>query len=181
MGSLAWKRCIEVVCTHALFDNTQEVGADGELTAAEIKRKKRLGTCCWGLHKARIEHRASMPCCTTISVYTPVHTLLSHACANTPTPPPHTHTERDPLHQGLIVKRSNLRSRNYDLQLDAKLGKTQIVSAHAGLSSQAGYYCNVCDCVLKDNQSWLDHINGKYHNRALGMNMVAERVTVDAV
>lgn len=108
------------------------------------------------------------------------HTLREKE-ASSSSPTTTTPTERDPLHQGLIVKRSNLRSRNYDLQLDAKLGKTQIVSAHAGLSHQAGYYCNVCDCVLKDNQSWLDHINGKYHNRALGMNMVAERVTVDTV
>ena len=91
------------------------------------------------------------------------------------------HTARDPLHQGLIVKRSNLRARSYDLQLDAKLGKTQIVSAHAGLSQQAGYYCNICDCTLKDNQSWLTHINGKYHNRALGMNLKTERVTVEEV
>lgn len=28
------------------------------------------------------------------------------------------------------------------------------------LSQQAGYYCNVCDCVLRDSQSYLDHING---------------------
>lgn len=49
------------------------------------------------------------------------------------------------------------------------------------LSQQAGYYCGVCDCVLRDSQSYLDHINGKYHNRALGMNMVVERSTVDQV
>lgn len=90
-------------------------------------------------------------------------------------------TARDPLHQGLIVQRSNLRARTEDLQLDAKLGKTQIVSAHAGLSQQAGYYCNICDCTLKDNIGWLTHINGKYHNRALGMNLKTERVTVDEV
>jgi len=46
---------------------------------------------------------------------------------------------------------------------------------------QAGYYCSVCECVLRDSQSYLDHINGKYHNRALGMNMVVERSTADQV
>ena len=28
------------------------------------------------------------------------------------------------------------------------------------LAQQAGYYCNVCDCILRDSQSYLDHING---------------------
>lgn len=85
---------------------------------------------------------------------------------------------------------------------------------------QAGYYCSVCDCILRDSQSYLDHMcavaralthvqhirelsilvttahdsskanakhlscrcsNGKYHNRALGMNMVVERSTADQV
>ena len=48
-------------------------------------------------------------------------------------------------------------------------------------SLQAGYYCNVCDCILRDSQSYLDHINGKYHNRALGMSMVVEKSTADDV
>ena len=46
---------------------------------------------------------------------------------------------------------------------------------------QAGYYCNVCDCILRDSQSYLDHINGKYHNRALGMSMTVEKSTADDV
>lgn len=53
--------------------------------------------------------------------------------------------------------------------------------AHHGCFLQAGYYCSVCECVLRDSQSYLDHINGKYHNRALGMNMVVERSTADQV
>ena len=48
-------------------------------------------------------------------------------------------------------------------------------------SMQAGYYCNVCDCILRDSQSYLDHINGKYHNRALGMSMTVEKSTADDV
>lgn len=45
--------------------------------------------------------------------------------------------------------------------------------------AQAGYYCSVCDCILRDSMSYLDHINGKYHNRALGMNMRVERSNAD--
>ncbi len=47
--------------------------------------------------------------------------------------------------------------------------------------AQAGYYCSVCDCILRDSASYLDHINGKYHNRALGMSMRVERSTADDV
>ena len=46
---------------------------------------------------------------------------------------------------------------------------------------QAGYYCSVCDCILRDSMSYLDHINGKYHNRALGMTMRVERSNADQV
>ena len=49
------------------------------------------------------------------------------------------------------------------------------------LCLQAGYYCSVCDCILRDSASYLDHINGKYHNRALGMSMRVERSTADQV
>ena len=49
------------------------------------------------------------------------------------------------------------------------------------LRLQAGYYCSVCDCILRDSASYLDHINGKYHNRALGMSMRVERSTADQV
>jgi U4/U6.U5 tri-snRNP component SNU23 len=89
--------------------------------------------------------------------------------------------ERDPLHQGLIAHRSNLKARDRELDLESRLGKTQMVVAGASASAQAGYYCSVCDCTLRDSQSYLDHINGKYHNRALGMSMRAERSTAEQV
>lgn len=53
--------------------------------------------------------------------------------------------------------------------------------AGAAPASQAGYYCAVCDCSLKDSTTYLDHVNGKWHNRALGMTMRVEQVGVDSV
>ncbi|PSC74503.1 Zinc finger matrin-type 2 [Micractinium conductrix] len=89
--------------------------------------------------------------------------------------------ERDPLAQGLIVARANLKARDYQIDLANKLHKTQVVSVTMPLSQQAGYYCSVCDCVLRDSQSYLDHINGKWHNRALGMSMRVEKSTAEQV
>ena len=98
-----------------------------------------------------------------------------------PSLPPSPLAERDPLHQGLIVQRANLKSRDYQIDLASKLNKSQVVSVAMPLSQQAGYYCSVCDCVLRDSLSYLDHINGKWHNRALGMSMNVEQSTAEQV
>lgn len=66
-----------------------------------------------------------------------------------------------------------------------------MVSVAMPLSQQAGYYCNVCDCVLRDSQSYLDHINGALRGRAARVvpwgacgpwtNRLASRAVVAAV
>ena len=89
--------------------------------------------------------------------------------------------ERDPLHQGIIVQRATLRARDQQIDLAANLNRTQMVSAGAPLSAQGGFYCEVCDAVLKDSHAWLDHLNGKWHNRALGMSMRVEKSTLEQV
>lgn len=75
-------------------------------------------------------------------------------------------------------ERALLKERDFKVDLDSRLGKTMVVGSSA-ISS--GYHCSTCDCVLKDSISYLDHINGKRHQRALGMSMRVERSSVEQV
>ncbi|KAH9305837.1 hypothetical protein KI387_010241, partial [Taxus chinensis] len=79
------------------------------------------------------------------------------------------------------VQRQPLKHRDYEVDLVSRLGKTQVVTPVAPLSQQAGYYCSVCECVVKDSANYLDHINGKKHQRALGMSMRVERASLEQV
>ncbi|KAJ3703822.1 hypothetical protein LUZ61_007527 [Rhynchospora tenuis] len=83
--------------------------------------------------------------------------------------------------KGPPVQRKPLKQRDYEIDLESRLGKTQVVTPIAPLSQQAGYYCSVCECVVKDSANYLDHINGKKHQRALGMSMRVERASLEQV
>ena len=82
-------------------------------------------------------------------------------------------------------QRAFLKPRESKIDLESKAGKTElftpnIVDTKRGVSGP-GYRCEVCDCVLKDSASYLDHINGKKHLRALGFSMRVERSDTDQV
>eukprot|EP00315_Gephyrocapsa_oceanica_P011694 CAMPEP_0185292584 /NCGR_PEP_ID=MMETSP1363-20130426/6192_1 /TAXON_ID=38817 /ORGANISM="Gephyrocapsa oceanica, Strain RCC1303" /LENGTH=243 /DNA_ID=CAMNT_0027888845 /DNA_START=29 /DNA_END=760 /DNA_ORIENTATION=- len=82
-----------------------------------------------------------------------------------------------------IVQRAPLQRRTEELRLDKFEGSRQLVTgaqAQAG-SFSAAYHCKVCDCVLRDSANYLLHINGRKHNRMLGMSMRAERSTLEEV
>ncbi|KAL9685352.1 hypothetical protein QQ045_022801 [Rhodiola kirilowii] len=83
--------------------------------------------------------------------------------------------------RGPVVQRKPLKHRDFEVNLESRLGKTQVVTPVAPLSQQAGYYCSVCECVVKDSANYLDHINGKKHQRALGMSMRVERASLEQV
>ncbi|PIA59494.1 hypothetical protein AQUCO_00400406v1 [Aquilegia coerulea] len=83
--------------------------------------------------------------------------------------------------KGPPVQRKPLKHRDFEVDLESRLGKTQVVTPIAPLSQQAGYFCSVCECVVKDSANYLDHINGKKHQRALGMSMRVERASLQQV
>jgi len=73
------------------------------------------------------------------------------------------------------------KAREAPVNLTAFLNKTATISNDAPSWLQGGFYCEACDCVLRDSQNYLDHINGKKHQRAIGSSLQPERATVEQV
>jgi len=99
-------------------------------------------------------------------------------------------------------KRAFLKARTSKIKsLDDKIGSVEMVNPEAMATTKAvivesdysskdtpavtkmgvGWHCRVCDCFLKDSLTYLDHINGRKHQRNLGYSMRVERSTKDQV
>lgn len=56
--------------------------------------------------------------------------------------------------------RAFLKAREQRVTLDTNVGTVKVVKTDE-LGKNGGYYCEVCECTLKDSVAYLDHINGK--------------------
>ncbi|KAF1319974.1 Zinc finger matrin-type protein 2, partial [Globisporangium splendens] len=71
--------------------------------------------------------------------------------------------------------RAFLKARSQKVTLDNNVGTVRVVKSD-DMNKNGGYYCEVCECGLKDSVAYLDHINGKKR-----YSMRVERSTVDQV
>lgn len=77
-----------------------------------------------------------------------------------------------------VVPTEPLRKRETKVDVFKNVGQYQVVTNNTALAQRGGWYCDVCECLLKDSNTYLDHINGKKHQRRLGMTMRPERATL---
>jgi U4/U6.U5 tri-snRNP component SNU23 len=93
-------------------------------------------------------------------------------------------------------QRAFLKARKTKIDLESKVGSSEIINpeeaakssiqitdgvSKVGGSGGVGWHCKVCDCYLKDSLTYLDHINGKKHQRNLGYSMRTEKSTTEEV
>lgn len=78
--------------------------------------------------------------------------------------------------------RAFIQARRNEIVNTNDVGKVKVVTAaQMEVGAGAGFYCEVCKCLLKDNRAYVSHINGKNHQRALGFSMRVERKGVSSV
>jgi U4/U6.U5 tri-snRNP component SNU23 len=83
--------------------------------------------------------------------------------------------------RGTLVVKAPLQARDTKLHLDKNVGKQLVVTGSSSRAEQGGFYCEVCECSLKDSLAWLSHINGRKHHAKQGISMLTEQATIDDV
>ncbi|CAL5380393.1 unnamed protein product [Camellia sinensis] len=86
---------------------------------------------------------------------------------------------RQNLAKGPPTQRKPLKLRDYEVDLESRLGKTQCCYSNS-TPKLTGRVLLLSVCV-KDFANYLDHINGKKHQRALGMSMRVEQASLEQV
>merc|ERR1712178_341865 len=70
-------------------------------------------------------------------------------------------------------KRVASKARMYNFDFEGNVGTSGMAKNQnkTGGGPGAGYYCSVCDCTLADSQGWLGHLNGRRHQKNLGLSV----------
>ncbi|POW00855.1 hypothetical protein PSHT_12838 [Puccinia striiformis] len=72
-----------------------------------------------------------------------------------------------------------MKQREAPLELNKNQNKTMIVQGSTRGPGAPGFYCDVCSRTSKDSSSYLDHLNSRFHLRALGQKTQVARSTID--
>lgn len=84
-----------------------------------------------------------------------------------------SHVDDDPF----APTRAWLTKRDYDIDLESKVGTVEVVQS----VQRSGFYCKLCDTTMKDSNRYLQHVNSRFHQKALGMSMRVRRSTVEEI